>query len=135
MKGIGRKHPANTDNKRLLIWTSYVCHRRRTAGKNQQVEEYKHTHTHTYTHTYTLLVNGEIINHLKTLWDLRLISSAVSAVLIKKKRKEEKIKTKALLKVIDDIIIEYSNTTDFIQQKLNKKCDKEGISTDKVNFV
>ena len=46
MKGLGRKHPANTHNKRSLIRISHVCHRRRAAGRNQQVEEYKHTHTH-----------------------------------------------------------------------------------------
>ena len=46
MKELGRKHPANTHNKRSLIRTSHVCHRRRAAGRNQQVEEYKHTHTH-----------------------------------------------------------------------------------------
>ena len=50
MKELGRKHPANTHNKRSLIRTSHVCHRRRAAGRNQQVEEYKHTHTHTHTH-------------------------------------------------------------------------------------
>ena len=49
MKGLGRKHPGNTYNKRLLIRTSHVCHRRRAAGRNQQVEEYKHTQTHTTT--------------------------------------------------------------------------------------
>ena len=48
MKGLGRKHPANTHNKRSLIRTSHVCHRRRAARRNQHVEEYKHTHTHTY---------------------------------------------------------------------------------------
>ena len=37
----------NTVNKRWLIRTSHLCHRRRAAGRNQQVEEYKHTHTHT----------------------------------------------------------------------------------------
>ena len=41
--------PNNTHNKRLLIRTSHACHRRCTAGRNQQVEEYKHTHTHTHT--------------------------------------------------------------------------------------
>ena len=46
----------------------------------------------------------------------------------------EKLKTNSLLKVIDDIIIKYSNTTDFIQQQLNEKCDTEGISRDKANF-
>ena len=44
--------PNNTHNKRSLIRTSHVCHRPRAAGKNQQVEEYKHTHTHTHTHTH-----------------------------------------------------------------------------------
>ena len=43
MKGIGRKRPANTHNKRSLIRTSHICHRRRAAGRNQQMEEYKHT--------------------------------------------------------------------------------------------
>ena len=33
---------------------------------------------------------------------------------------------------MDDIIIEYPNTKDFIQQKLIEKCDREGISKDKV---
>ena len=45
--------PNNTHNKRLLIRTSHVCHRRRAAGRNQQVKEYKHTHKHTHTHTHT----------------------------------------------------------------------------------
>ena len=53
MKGLGRKHPANTHNKRSLIRSSHVCDRRRAAGRNQQVKEYKHTHTHTHTHTQT----------------------------------------------------------------------------------
>ena len=45
----------NTHNKRSLIRTSPVCHRRRTAGRNLKVEEYKHTHadTHTHKHTHT----------------------------------------------------------------------------------
>ena len=30
--------------------------------------------------------------------------------------------------MIDDTIIEYSDTTDFIQQRLIEKCDREGIS-------
>ena len=37
----------------LLIRTSHVCHRPRAAGRNQQVEEYKHTHTHA--HAITIL--------------------------------------------------------------------------------
>ena len=48
----------------------------------------------------------------------------------------EKFKTKILLEVIDDIIIiiiiEFPDTNDFIQQKLNERCDREGISIDKV---
>ena len=46
MKGLGRKQPVNTHNKRSLIRTSHVCHRRRAARRNQHVEEHKHTHTH-----------------------------------------------------------------------------------------
>ena len=45
MKELGRKHPTNTHSKRSLIRTSHVCHRRRAARRNHQVEEYKHTHT------------------------------------------------------------------------------------------
>ena len=37
--------PRNTHNKRSLIRTSHICHRCRAAGRNQQVEEYKHTQT------------------------------------------------------------------------------------------
>ena len=49
MNGLGRKHPANTHNKRSLIQTAHVCHRRRAAGRNRQVEGYKHTYIHTRT--------------------------------------------------------------------------------------
>ena len=51
MKQLGRMHRTNTHNKRSLIRTSHVSHRRHAAGRNHQVEEYKHTHTHTHTHT------------------------------------------------------------------------------------
>ena len=44
----------------------------------------------------------------------------------------EKLKTKILLEVTGDIIIQYPDTNDFIQQKLNEKCDKEEILIDKV---
>ena len=44
----------------------------------------------------------------------------------------EKLKTKILLEVTDDIIIEYSDTKDVIQQKLIEKSDREGLSIDKV---
>ena len=46
----------------------------------------------------------------------------------------EKLKTKILLEVIDDIISEYLDTNNFTQQKLNEKCDREGISIDKVIY-
>ena len=36
------------------------------------------------------------------------------------------------MKVIDDIIIEYPHTNDFMQQKLEEKCDREGILIDNV---
>ena len=48
MKELCRS-PYNTHSKRSLIRTSHACHRRRAAGRNQQVEGYKHTHTHTHT--------------------------------------------------------------------------------------
>ena len=52
--------PRNTHNKRSLIRTSHVCHRRHSAGRDQVVEEYKHTHTHTHArtraHTHTLMM-------------------------------------------------------------------------------
>ena len=35
----------------------------------------------------------------------------------------------------NDIIMEYLNTNDFIKQKLNRKCDREGISMDKVIYL
>ena len=53
MKGLCKKHPANTHNERSLIRTSHVCRGGRAAGRNQQLEEYKHAHTHTHTHTNT----------------------------------------------------------------------------------
>ena len=47
----------------------------------------------------------------------------------------EKLKTKILLEMINNITMEYPNTNDFIKQKLNKKCEREGISIDNViNF-
>ena len=52
LKGLGRGHLANTHSKTSLIRTSHVCQRRCAAGRNQQVEGYKHTHTHTHIHTH-----------------------------------------------------------------------------------
>ena len=66
MKGLGRKHPANTHNKRSLIRTSHVCHRHSAAGRNQLLEKYKHTHnthTHTHQHHYTTLVSTVSIDY------------------------------------------------------------------------
>ena len=48
----------------LLIRPSHVCHRPRTAGRKQQVEEYKHTHTHTHPHTHTHAHAITILNAL-----------------------------------------------------------------------
>ena len=36
--------------------------------------------------------------------------------------------------MIDDIVIEYSYTKDFIQQKLIEKCDREGVSIDRIIY-
>ena len=44
----------------------------------------------------------------------------------------EKLITKILLEVIGDIITEYQDTNNFIQQTLSRNCDREGISIDKV---
>ena len=44
----------------------------------------------------------------------------------------EKRKTNILLELIDDMINEYPNTKEYIQQKLYEKCDREGVPTDKV---
>ena len=44
----------------------------------------------------------------------------------------EKRKTNILLELIYDIIIEYPNTKEYIQQKLYEKCDREGIPIGKV---
>ena len=46
----------------------------------------------------------------------------------------EKPKTNILLELIDDIIVEYPDTKEYIQQKLQKKCEREGILIDMVIF-
>ena len=51
----------------------------------------------------------------------------MSSALVSKK-KMEKLKRKIILEVMDDIIVEYPDTNDFIQQKLNElneKCGRE----------
>ena len=75
------------------------------------------------------LINDKIINHITTLRDLMLVSSALNS------RKLAKLKTKILLEMVNEIIIEYSNISEFIQWKLIKKCDIEEISLDDVSFL
>ena len=50
MMELGITQSTDTHNKRSLIQTSHVCQRLRAAGRNQQVEEYKHAHTHVSLH-------------------------------------------------------------------------------------
>ena len=47
----------------------------------------------------------------------------------------EKRKTNILLELIDDIIVEYPNTKEYIQQKLQEKFKREGILIDTVIFI
>ena len=47
----------------------------------------------------------------------------------------EKRKTNILVELIDDIIVEYPDTKECIQQKLQEKCKREGTSIDMVNFI
>ena len=44
----------------------------------------------------------------------------------------KKHKTNILLEVMDDIITEYPDVKNFIQQKLIEKCNRGGISIDQV---
>ena len=44
----------------------------------------------------------------------------------------KKYKTNIFLEVMDDIITEYPNVKNFIQQKLTEKCNREEISIDQV---
>ena len=46
-----------------------------------------------------------------------------------------KRKTNMLLELIDDIIVEYPDTKEYIQQKLQEKCKREGIPIDTVIFI
>ena len=66
MKELGKlrdKAPRNTYNKRSLIRTSHVCHRRLVSGRSQQAEEYKHKHKHIHTHTHTHTPMQSLLNH------------------------------------------------------------------------
>ena len=60
----------NTHKKRSLIRTSYVCHRRCAAGRNQQVEEYKHTHTHLFSKYFKPYRLSGILNKNSDLGDI-----------------------------------------------------------------
>ena len=42
----------------------------------------------------------------------------------------EKRKTNIILELMDDIIIEYPNNKEYIQQELHEKCKREGIPID-----
>ena len=74
------------------------------------------------------LINDEIINYITTLRDLMLMSGALGS------KKMAKLKTNILLKMINDIITEYSNINDFMQRKLIENCDREEISRDELRF-
>ena len=39
-----------------------------------------------------------------------------------------KLKTKIVLEIINDVVIKYQDTTDFIEQKLIEKCNRDEIS-------
>ena len=47
----------------------------------------------------------------------------------------EKHKTHILLELIDDIMVEYPDSKEYIQQKLQEKCQREGILIDMVIFI
>ena len=44
-------------------------------------------------------------------------------------------RTNILLELIDDIIVKYPDTEEYIQQKLQEKCKREGILIETVNFI
>ena len=45
-----------------------------------------------------------------------------------------KLKTKILLEMVNDVVIKYPGTRDFIEQKLIEKCNREGLSMDQVIY-
>ena len=45
-----------------------------------------------------------------------------------------KLKTKILLKIVNDVVITYPDIRDFIEQKLIEKCNRERISIDEVIY-
>ena len=40
-----------------------------------------------------------------------------------------------LLELIDDIIVKHPDTEEYIKQKLQEKCKREGIPIETVNFI
>ena len=44
-------------------------------------------------------------------------------------------KTNTLLELIDDIIVKYPNTKEYIEKKLQEKCKREGILIGTVIFI
>ena len=47
----------------------------------------------------------------------------------------EKRRANILLELIDDIIVKYPDPKEYIQQKLQEKCKREGIATEKIIFI
>ena len=45
-----------------------------------------------------------------------------------------KLKTKILLKIVNDVVITYPDIRNFMEQKLIEKCNREGISIDEVIY-
>ena len=63
----------------------------------------------------------------KMLRYFRLASSALSKI---ETTKIEKHKIKITLKVLNEVSVEFPETKEFIDQKLEEKCSKENISID-----
>ena len=47
----------------------------------------------------------------------------------------ERRRANILLELIDDIIVKYPDTEEYIKQKLQEKCKREGIPIETVNFI
>ena len=45
-----------------------------------------------------------------------------------------KLKTKIVLEIINDVVIKYQDSRDFIEQKLIEKCNRDEISIDGVIY-
>ena len=44
-------------------------------------------------------------------------------------------RTNILLELIDDILVKYPDTEEYIQQKLQEKCEREGILIETGDFI